>query len=261
MKRYTLLEMVKAVGASITADQISSLGESVEAEDIEMIVLEALEDITNRREWSWRQNQMRTGTATGSSTSRTTLLLPTDCDSLEQVRYRQDMTGATTQEYAELTYLYPEQFLELVRVRDTTNANVVTMNLPTVNVPIYVYKDRPPTYYTQFEHGAIVCDAYDEVVDPTGLSAGRSMMRVTINLDTSTAAGNATWVPNIPTKFFTLWVQEAKAAASSQLRQMQNARAEREARRTYIRLLALDEQVDKASEPREVNYGRQYRHG
>lgn len=259
MKRYTLLEMVQAVGASIGSDQFSSLGESVEAEDIEMVVLEALEDIANRREWAWRQNQMRTGTATGSSTSRTTLLLPADCDSLEQVRYRQDKLGATTQEFVEIQYLHPDQFLEFVRVRDTTNANVVTMNLPTVNVPIFVYKDRPPTYYTQFEHGAIVCDAYDAAVDPTGLSAGRSMLRVTINLDTSAAAGTPSWVPNMPTKFFTLWVQEAKAAASSQLRQMPNARAEREARRTYIRLLALDEQVEEASNPREVNYGRRYR--
>lgn len=260
MKRYTLLEMVQAVGASIAADEISQLDESVEAADIEIVVLEVLEDITNRREWSWRQNQMRTGTPPVMGTARTTLVLPTDCDSLEQVRYRQDKLGSTTQEYRDLLYMYPEQFLEMVRSRDTTNPKVVTMNLPSAGVPIYVYSDRPPTYYTQFEHGAIVCDAYDEEVDPTGLSADRSMLRVTVNIDTATAAGTPGWIPNIPTKFFPLWLQEAKAAASSQLRQMPNQRAEREARRTYIRLLALDEQVEAASVPKEVNYGRQYRY-
>lgn len=259
MKRYTLLEMVQAVGASVNADQISLLRESVEAEDIEGIVLETLEDIVNRREWSWRQNQLRTGAAATAVPSQTTLLLPVDCDSLEQVRYRQDTLGDTVISYRDLTYMRPEDFLEIVRARDSTSVNVVAVVLQTANVPLYIYNDRPPTYYTQFEHGAIVCDAYDAAVDPSGLSAGRSLLRVTINLDTTAAAGNPNWVPNMPTKFFTLWVQEAKAAASAQLRQMGNDRAEREARRTYVRLLSLDNQVEESTNPKEVNYGRQYR--
>ena len=124
----------------------------------------------------------------------------------------------------------------------------------------YVYNDRAPSYYTQFEHGAIACDAYDKAVDPTGLSAGRTMVVATVNLDTQGAATNPAWVPDMPTKFFQLWLQEAKAAASNQLRQEPSQRYEREARRTYIQLLALDEQIVDAREDKGVNYGRPHRY-
>lgn len=260
MKRYTLLEMVQEVGRAINSDEITTLDESIDAIDIKMVVLTTLEDLTNRREWAWRRNQLRIATPPLSGALKVVLDLPSDCDAVTEFSYRTDVYGSNQATFTPLTYLSPKDFLTLVNSRNLTDPTVDTIVTTPDARPIYVYNNKAPSYYTQFDYGAIVCDAYDKAVDPTGLSAGRTMVLATVSIDTTGAATNPAWVADIPTKFFQLWLQEARAVAANQLRQTPNARFEREARRTYLRLLALDEQVEAARVEPGVNYGRPHRY-
>lgn len=257
MKRYTMLEMVQEIGRSIAADEITLMDESVEAQDIVHIAVAALESMATRREWYWRQHKVRQMTA-GTGDDRTTLVLPVDVDGIEKVQYRSDVAGSNQATFAELTFLTPDQFLPLVRSRDLSNPIVDTITIGVDSVPIYVYNDRPPRYYTQFDEGAIVCDAYDTAVNPTGLTAVRSMLVATVNIDTTPARTTPTWVAPIPTRFFPLWLAEATASASVQLRQMQHPIAERDARRLLIDLTEFNEQVISDRFNKGVNYGRRY---
>ena len=102
MKRYTLLEMVQEVGRSINSDEITTLDETVDATDIKFVVLTALEDISNRREWSWRKHQLRIAVPPLSGALRVVLDLPADCDGVEQFKYRADILGSNRAEFREV---------------------------------------------------------------------------------------------------------------------------------------------------------------
>lgn len=257
MKRYTMLELVQEVARAIGADEITTIDESVESVDITNVAVVALENMSTRREWEWRQHKVRQMTAAGAG-KKTTLTLPADVDTVEQVKYRTDIAGSNKAEYTTLSFLPVPEFLELVGSRDLSATNVETLPQGTDLAPIYVYNDRAPKYFTQFDEGAIVCDAYDIAVDPTGLSAGRSMVVATVNIDTSTARTTPGWIAPIPTRFFPLWLALATASAALKLRQMQDVDAEREARRLLIDLTEFNEQVKSERNPKEVNHGRRY---
>lgn len=257
MKRYTMLEVVQEVGRSIASDEITMMNESVEAQDITYIAVAALESLSTRREWYWRQHQVRQLTAAGGD-DRTTLVLPVDVDAIEEVQYRTDIAGSNQATFTKLTFLPPDQFLQMVNSRELSNPIVDTLTVGNDSVPIFVYNERPPRYYTQFGEGAIVCDAYDSAVDASGLSAARSMLVATVNIDTTDARTTPTWVAPIPTRFFPLWLAEATASASWQLRQMQHPVAERDARRLLIDLTEFNAQVVSDRNNKGVDYGRRY---
>lgn len=253
MKRYNLLEMVQLVGRSISSDEISTLGESIEADDIESVVLSVLEDITNRREWSWRQNQVRRGTPVGG-TEVTSLELPDDCDTLQVLRYVNSTFDSPDRSYGEICYLFPEDFLALCEQQAAGVPGTSTVLIG--GAEIFVRNNMAPRFYTSFKQNVVTMDSYDAELDPTGVTTANSLLTCVVGLDTSTAAGNPAYVPDMPTKFFSLWLQESQAAASQQLRKMPNERAEREARRTYVRLLDLDRVSVESARDREVDYGR-----
>ena len=253
MRRYTLLEVVQEVGRSIGSDEITTLGESVEVEDIESIVIQVLEDIVNRREWTWRQNQVRRGTPVGG-TEVTSLELPDDCDTLQVLRYRNSTNATTNRSYEEVKYIYPEDFLELCEQQAAGNPGTDTVLIG--GAEIFVRNNKPPQFYTSFKQGVVMMDSYDSAVDPTGVTTANSLLTCVVGIDTSGASGNPNYVPDMPTRFFPMWLQESQAVASQQLRQMANDRAERESRRTYVRLLDLDRVSVEAARDREVNYGR-----
>lgn len=259
MKRYTMLEMVQEVGRALASDEITTMDESVEAVDITNIAAAALENMSTRREWYWRQHKVRQ-MLPGTGGQKTSMVLPDDVDAIEKVQYRSDIFGSNQATFSTLEFIELEKFLELVRSRDLAAPNVETLPLGDDAVPIYVYNDRPPKYFTQFDEGVIVCDAYDIAVDPSGLSSSRSMLVATVNIDTSTARTTPGWIAPIPTRFFPLWLALATASASLKLRQMQDADAEREARRLLIDLTEFNEQVKQDRPNKEVNYGRRYRH-
>jgi hypothetical protein len=257
MKRYTMLEMVQEIARSLNADEVTTLTESVESVDITNIAVSVLESLSTRREWYWRQHKVRQMTA-GTGGQKTTLVLPLDVDTIEEVQYRSDIFGSNQATFVPLQFLSHDDFLVQVRSRDLAATNVDTLPLGDDSVDIFVYNDRPPKYFTQFDEGAIVCDAYDIAVDPTGLSAARSMLVATVNIDTATARTTPSWVAPIPTRFFPLWLAQATATASLKLRQMQDADAERDARRLLIDLTEFNEQVKSDRTNKEVNHGRRY---
>lgn len=259
MKRYTLLQMIQEVAASLNADEITTLDESIEAVDIKRVVLQALESISTRREWYWRQHKLRAGTIPSAGSLRVVMNLPSDCDTIEEIKYQSSADVSSLLSYKPLTYLFPEEFLALVASRNPTDPNVDTIATLPDSRPIYIYNNKAPQYYTQFAEGQIVCDSYNQDVDPTGIDAAKTMVLCTVNIDTS-GATLASWVPDIPTRFFPLWLAESIAAASVLLRQMDNGRAEREARRLMIDLTEFNEQALAARTDQGVNYARRYSH-
>ena len=58
MPKKNLLQMVQFVAKKIGSDEVSALGETIEADDIQEIVLETLEDLVTRTDWEFLKDNL-----------------------------------------------------------------------------------------------------------------------------------------------------------------------------------------------------------
>ena len=245
MPKRTLLQMVQKVAEKISSDEISSLGETVEAERIETILNDMLEDLVTRQDWEFLKDNL--GTLSDGSTA-ISLVVPDDVSKLQTVRYRR---VNDTKPYT-LHYLHPEDYLHRMQQLPTTEPNSVTV---TVNgIDLVAKTDRDPRYWTILQDEVYV-DAYDVSRDTTGVVGAQSVILYTKYFD-FTGNDQPTWTAPLPEKLFQLWLQESVAEAAVKLRQVEDPREERKARRQYISQ-SRDEPVYKRDEGSGVvNYGR-----
>lgn len=249
MSKYTLLQMVQKVGRAINSDEIDALGETIEADDIQNILMDTLRDIMIRRDWEFLKDKPATLLAGANAIS---LSIPTTVRHVQNVRYRTEQDGVVSR-YTTLKYMRPDDFICMLQRNSAADPAVTTI---TVNgVELFAQTNRPPRYWTTFDETNIYMDSYDSSIDPTGLDHTKSVILATLYLD-YTGSDAATWVAPIPEVLFQQWLQEAIADASVTLRQIENPRAERKARRLFVSN-GRDEPVTHRDASQEiVNYGR-----
>lgn len=250
MPKYTMLQMVQRVGRAINADEISELHETVEADDIQNILMDMLDDMLTRQDWEFlkdRPYQLEAGSDALS------LTIPTNVSRVQKLRYRADAEPGAIERYSTLSYMPARDFIDMMQKNNPAESDSVSV---TVNgVPLVGKSNRPPRWWTTFDESTVYVDSYESSVDPTGIDATKSAALVTIYADVS-GYDDPTWVAPIPEKLFTLWYQEAVAEASVKLRQFEDPRAERRARRMFVSN-SRDEPITKRDEgSQSVNYGR-----
>lgn len=250
MPKRTLLQMVQKVAKNINSDEVTTLAENtVEINDITDIVLDTLEDIVSRGEFEFlrdRPMQLEAGT------NILELTIPSTVKRVQTVKYRRE-EGGQQSEFRTLKYMYPKEYINHLQKNRPTDANTDTV---TVNgVEIYPRNNRPPRYWTSFNETTIMLDSYDAAQNAAGIDATDSAILATIYLD-FTGSDDETWVAPIPESLFPLWLQESTAEAAVKLRQVEDPRAERKARRSYVQQLRQEPVTNRDEGSQEVNYGR-----
>lgn len=243
MAKPTLLEMVQFVAKKIGSDEISALAESVEATEIEEVVREVLEDIVTRTDWEFLKDRL--GVLEDGATV-ISLNIPANVSKLQTVRYNK-----TNDDVRTLTYLDPQDYLHRMQKLKATEPNTTTV---VVNGATLVAKtNQDPRFWTILDEIVFV-DAYDSSRDTSGVVGAQSVILFTEYFD-FTGDTSPTWVAPIPEKLVALWKQEATAEAASSIARDDNPRAERRARRQYVKQ-QRSEPVFKRDEGGTVNYGR-----
>lgn len=245
MPKKNLLQMVQDVGAAISSDEITALGETVEAEDIQTIVLAQLEDLVTRQDWEFLKDKL---SVLNDGTHSISLNIPDAVSNLQTVRYK-----CIDNSYRTLTYLDPLDYLHRMQQLKTTepNSDTVVVN----GVTLVAKTNQDPRFWTILNDDEVFVDAYDSSRDATGVVGSQSVILMTGYLD-YTGNDQPTWIAPIPEKLFTLWLQECIAEAFVKLRQVEDPREERKARRQYVSQ-SRDEATFKRDEgSQRVNYGR-----
>ena len=138
MAKYTRLTFVQRALAAIDSDSVTSIGESVEAEQ----VAEILDTVYDRilREYNWPNLYSEFSLNTTAEDHK--MRLPTDCLQLDTCWYNKK----------EVVYITPKEMRELLNSRDTALTNVDDNG---------ALNDIDPTYYTTFDDDYIVFDSYN----------------------------------------------------------------------------------------------------
>lgn len=250
MKR-TLLQMIKEVAVAINSDEVTSLADdSLEIQDIRRLTLNALEDMMARNDWEFLRDhplQLEAGT------NVVQLTIPATVRKLQTVKYRR-LDGGVQKGFTTLRYMYPHEYLKRLQDVNPTEANVDTVTLAS-GVEVYVRNDRAPRYWTSFDEQTVMFDSYDAAQNASGIDADDSAILATVHFDFD-GSDEETWEAPLPPNVFTLWLQEAIAECSVKLRQVEDPREERKARRSYIQQIRKEPVTNKDEGSDEVNFGR-----
>lgn len=248
MPKMTNLEMVQDILSSMDSDNVNSVSDTVESQQVMDILQASYYEIMSRRDWQHTRTFGQL-VAVSDSEQPNKIALPANTSRVICFKYRSDTVEDTREKWKEVRYVDPCEFVDKLQARDNTDSaiqEVITDGL----VKLYVKNDQAPNIWTSFDNEFIYTDAYDNGVDDT-LQQSRSSI---VYLKEETFVLGDTAIQSLPMNMFPLLLAEAKSVAHLQLRQQPNQKAEQAASRQFNR---LKEQEDVLNVGRQfADYGR-----
>lgn len=215
----TLLELVTDILNDMESDPVSSIVDTEEADQVARIIRTTYFNIIDGREWPHLYTLFQL-TQTDANTP-TRLTIPNNIVRIKYVKYDKVRSGETRNRYEEIYYKTPHEFMDMLNARLSTESTVDVIT-DTSGLPINVYNNRPPQYYTSFDDDSIVMDAYDSAVE-SFLTTAKNQCYVkkypTFDLCDDFYA-------DLPTEGFSYLLAESKATAFQALKQIPNQKAE-----------------------------------
>lgn len=255
----TLLEMVQDILMDLESDEVTSISDTYEAEQVAGILKSTYYDIIHRRHWGFLRRAV--GLESPGTNETPTMLRMTDATTrIEVVRYNAKgcCTCTGRDNWRRITWLDPEEFLDKVLQFESTCSNVEEMPLKLGDSAtcvlsdnkIKIMNDKPPQYWTSFDDEYIVMDSYckqteDTLNNTNTIVWGEVIPDFTISDD---------FVADLPTRFYPLWENEAKVKAFYNLKGVQHSLYAKEARDMWIRLQYGNWRQD--GKPKTPKFGR-----
>ena len=246
--KLTLLELVQDILNDLDSDEVNSIDDTTESQQVAQIIKSTYFAMMSNRNWPHLKRAIQiVGSAdTGFPTH---MRLKDEVKELSFINYNRAKLGSTSKDYARLTWAEPDDFLRVLNQRRSDVDNVDTIVDPS-GVELLITNDQPPTYYTSFDDTTIIMDSYDRAVEVSLQGAKTQatgyIMPVWQQLDD--------YIPDLPTEAFTALQEEAKSRSSLKLRQVQDVKAEQEAGRQQRWLSRKAWRVEGGV--RYPNYGR-----
>jgi len=156
--KKTVLEYVKNCLSVMDSDEVDSITDTVESQQVANLLQECFFEFINREEWTWLQQPVTLdGTITGP-TRPTQVGIDDNIKKIMYVAYDVSSTGLF--EYRELHYLSPVDFVKKFS-RGGDDKVAVTVG----SFKFYIDTSRQPEYWTSFDDENIVVDAYKASVE------------------------------------------------------------------------------------------------
>lgn len=254
--KLTLLDMVQDILSSLDSDEVNSISDTVEAMQVARIIRDCYNEIVSRLDPNEFINFFEL-LASGDTSKPTLMYLPATVDRLDFIRYNKATNDSPSPNLVNLQSLSVPDFLDRIYRFDTSDTNVgaYTISIGTDSIDILYQNDKLPQYYTIFDDRTVVFDTFDISLENT-LTKNRSMG---YGIIMPTFSFVDTYVPDLDSNLFSLLMQESKAQAFVEIKQTENAKAERKARRQTVHA-QKSKKVDHTDPYREFkelpNYGR-----
>lgn len=263
MSKPTLLELTQDILSSMDSDEVNSITDTTESQQVATIIKTVYRDIVNRGNMP-DQFILFGLEPSGDSGKPTLMSLPSDIEEMLWLKYDRHITGDTTALRFEMVRpMSLEEFLNLTLGQNTSNTNIFTfthtLSTSGINPHTMTFmgrNDKAPEWYTSFDDGTIVFDSYDSVLDVT-LQKSKTMG---YGQKAIPWANSDSFVPVLDEKQFSLLFNEAKALCFAELKQTSNMKAEQAAKRQWVNLQSSKTKVPLQTELDKLpNYGRNRR--
>ena len=156
--KTTLLQIVQSILSDMDSEDVNSINDTIEAQQIASVVEDTYYNIIAARDLP-EHNKLMTLTAMSDSAKPTHFKYPSDTKHIERVEY--NIGTVAKKDFREVEYIDPVVFLDRM---DETGLLVATYD---GNLDIFVRTDQPPRFYTSFDDEYIIMDSYDSDVEVT----------------------------------------------------------------------------------------------
>lgn len=231
--KLTLLQATQDVLSTLNFDPVSSIDETVEAQQVAQELYVSYLTLMAERDWPHLCDKL-SFEGLGSLATPTKMRMPDSINKVKWVRYNSK----------EVVYMPPEEFNDLVegrKGRENANADGYLTN-------------QDPEYWTTYNDKDVWFDGYNSSVDNT-LQESKSVVYV---VKTPQWSMLDTFVPDMPQKMFATWLADAKSSCYINMKQTANTKEERRAQkgRMVMQNESWRNEKGEARFNRKVNYGR-----
>lgn len=246
--RLPLLTIVQRVLDSLGSDQVNSIDDTVESQQIAREARTVYYEMMDRDEWP-HLIANRELQAVSNSSYPNYLKIPEDVVEIRHFKYESTESSDTNREFRTVEYKTPDDFLHHVHSRNTSESNVISVE-DFQGFDLWILNDEAPKYWTTFDDEYVVTDAYDSDVDST-LQQSKSIIRAKIipsweHVDT--------FIPDMPDDMFSTFLAELTSASFMYLKGTVSQKDEQRARRGMSKLRRNAGKVHERD--RKVDYGR-----
>lgn len=241
--RTTLLSMVQSILSDMDSEDVNSISDTVEAQQIASVIQDTYFNLISAREIP-EHKQMLQLTSLSNSQKPTHFRYPNNTKEIEVLFYNTATSGST---YTQVYFLEPIDFLNRV---DETATNVLQVETVAGEVPVFVYTDRMPKYYTSFDDDNIIMDAYNSSIEST-LQTSKSRAYGTIY---PTFSITDDFEPDLDDTMLPYLLAEAKSTCFSLFKSGSDPKVEQAARR--LKSYVQNDMYKTRRENKRPKYGR-----
>ena len=230
--QYTLLELTQDVLSSMDSDEVNSINDTVESQQVATIIKTVYDDIVSRGELV-EFNTLFNLTASGDNAKPVLMTKPSNISRISWLRYDNALPSDTSSVWEDLKYLTPEAFIQMTQsITGQSNTDSMVHVSAGFAITTYFFKDRGPTYFTSFDDNTVLFDAFNLDVENT-LQSSKTLGYGQKKTDFSLADN---FTPNLQPHQFALLLNEAKSLAWVELKQAPHQKAEKMARSNWNQL-------------------------
>lgn len=249
--KYTLLELTQTILSRMDSDEINSINDTVESQQVVKVIRTVFYDILGRSGLPDNKTIVTLDAST-DVTKPTLMTLPSTVSNIEWIRYDRATVDEPSVNMAKLYSLPLEDFLDrMYSMVDNTNTDTFTHTIAGSPVTFVYRNDKAPDYYTTFDDGTVIFDSYDATVDTTlqkvkTLCFGKTVIPFSLS-DTFD-------FPGFEDSQFPLLLSESTALAWAELKQSPNQKAEQSARRNWVSLQKTKNAINLQSDFDKLPY-------
>lgn len=219
----TLLEIVQSILSDMDGDEVNSINDTLESEQVASHVRSAYNALISHTVWPHTRRAVAL-VPRSDNAFPTHMTVREDLKELISVNYNKAKLGETRKNYQPVRWLDPDYFLRKINMRDNTKSNIDII-IDDSGIELFIQNDKAPDHYTSFDDENMVFDSYDSSVDSSlqqsKLQAQGYIMPAFLMEDS--------FVPDLPADAFSLLVEESTSRAQFKMRQMQDVKSEQEA--------------------------------
>lgn len=220
--RMTYLEIVTDILSDMDSDEVSSIFDTVESNQVAQIVETTYYNIIDGKDWPHLYKPFQL--TESSTTTPTHMAIANTVMDIQYVKYNVRKVADTRDRYTEMMFKEPHEFMKMVDDRDSSATNIDQVTDPS-SILINVYNDRAPTYFTSFDEETIIFDAYDSAVE-TFLKTAKTQCYGKVY---PTVTRVDSFYFDLPQDAFSYLLNEAKSTCFITLKQQQNIKADQHA--------------------------------
>lgn len=221
MAKMTLLEMVQDILSDMSSDNVNSIDDTEESTQVAQIIKTVFAEIISKDKWP-HLRQMYQLTASGTSSRPTHMSIADDVQYIEWIKYNKKLLTADADKYEDVEYIEPDDFINKLNSRVSTNSNVTAITDDVSGISFLVVTDAHPTYWTSFDDENMVFDSYYSTLDTT-LQGSKTQAYAYkepawSHVDTA--------IPDLPSKVFPYFLSECKSISFEDVKQAPSRKKE-----------------------------------